>query len=249
MLTWDLGERLVGCRPKRTHLDALQATASAGISSPVIKWTAWGKDFEAAHASLDDIATLVGQRPIKQLELQVSDATTPHSPVATVTFGDRRGRGRQFFLGVFMTYDRSWDTRLQVRHSTRTTAEDKLHQLALVLRRTQVLWKYTKLITLVSMLWQTAFLWMLLRWVGTWDFPSPADAVAFVLTAAVVLSIPHMAADVLLSFRVQVAPAPTGWWNQLVSNPNLNTALGAVFGLLSLIVAVAVAIKEFAGGS
>ncbi|WP_405858510.1 hypothetical protein OG361_30210 [Streptomyces sp. NBC_00090] len=227
----------------------MQLTATAGVPGAVVQWTAWGKDFEARHASLDDIANLVGQRPIKQLELQVSEATTPTSPVVTVTFGDRAGRTRQFFLGFFMTWDLSWDTRLQVRHSTRTRAEDKLHQLVSDLRRTQVLRKFTKFIALLCLLWQTSLLWSMLRWVGTKDFPSPSDAIAFVLATTIVLLIPHAAADFLLSFRAQVAPAPTGWWNQLVANANLNTALGAIFGLLSLLVAVAVAVKEFTGGS
>ncbi|MFE2539090.1 hypothetical protein [Actinacidiphila glaucinigra] len=234
MLTSIHRKTLMGCRPRRPHLDALVAEATSGFTAPVVTWTIAGTSFTAQGDDLDVLDAEVGVRKIEAVTLEVAEAAEPGTPVVKVECGAVKGELRAIFLGLFVTSDASWHSRIHVQGDNQGNVEARAGRLEQILNKTRILRKYTEWIFLVQLALQTYLLWVSLT-ILTVNGDGTGGVVGKAVACTLFLFVPHMAAEAVLKFRARLTPpSPTGWWATFTSSPST----GAVLGVLGLIVAV-----------
>ncbi|MFF1587665.1 hypothetical protein ACFVY0_06120 [Streptomyces sp. NPDC058286] len=243
MPTWDLREKYIGCRLNLTALQRLEGIATRTLNNPQVSWQARGKDFEFDESSLTSIAASQHADEILELTLQVTEPTTETQVI--VKLGDRYSRTKHFFAVAYATWETSWYSHVHIRHPSRSAGEDLGKELKKELQRAQILRSYTSLMLLAQWGWQSLCLWTLVSLlIEQGSFRGMTDQIAYIGAGLALLFVPHSAVHLALRSRVKLS-TPVGWWARLVASPNTGTALGAVFGILSFVLAAILAVREF----
>nr|WSW64563.1 hypothetical protein OG513_39170 [Streptomyces sp. NBC_00998] len=251
MLTWSRQKKLAGCHLKRTHLEDLHDKATAGYAVPIV--TSWegagwvgeapskGDNYRVKAGSLAELEVEVGNKTLAALRLTVCLTSAPNEPRVEVAMGDLdnpQGIVWASFIGFLWVNDSRWFTRLRVSDPDIAAARDRADELEKVLKRSQGVRRlaggWPRLIHVAA---QTLLLWFFINYVG---LDQEGDRYFFggIFLGVATLSGWQAFADSLARTRVRVAPTPVLWWQNLTTNPGLSGAIGALVGILGLIVAL-----------
>ncbi|MBW8698221.1 hypothetical protein MBT84_01410 [Streptomyces sp. MBT84] len=235
MLISTYRKRVMGCRPRRRHLDMLAAEAIQDVTAPLASWTASGSTFTAQSDDLDALDALVRDRKIITLTLEVAEAAAPGTPVVKVEFGSFQKDLRGAFLGLFVTNEASWDTHVYLQGERSVDIEDKARRVVKILDKSRILNKHTDLLYVTQLGLQSWMLWSLIKIVPG-HYNDDYEFVSAIFVATAFLMVPHALSHAVMAFKTRLAqPSPTGWWATFASSPST----GPVLGLLGLLVAVA----------